>query len=106
MMPCSIFRCHKTDTLEMYAMLEKKKNIPFSQEILLMYFYELSNKMQVNVFGIFMKIMCVFFLCSNVMLMDNDPGRLPDILIGGQFGASCLRHLEFLHRARSISANL
>lgn len=79
-----------------------------------MYFYELCNKMQVNVFGVFMKIICVFvlfcsvlFLCSNAMLMDNGPGRLPESrLIGGQFGASCLRHLEFLHRARSISAKL
>lgn len=62
-MPRSIFRCqYKTETLEMYAMLEKK-NIPFSQEILLMYFYELCNKMQVNVFGVFMKIMCFSFLC-------------------------------------------
>lgn len=75
-----------------------------------MYFYELCNKMQVNVFGVFMKFMCFFlFVClsSNAMLMDNDPGWLPDSrLIGGQFGASCLRHLEFLHRARSISAKL
>lgn len=66
-----------------------------------MYFYELCNKMQVNVFGVFMKITCFFFfVCSDAMLMDNDPDRLPDSrLIGGQFGAFCLRHLEFLHRA-------
>lgn len=40
-----------------------KKIIPFSQEILLMYFYELCNKMQVNVLGVFMKS-CVTLLCS------------------------------------------
>lgn len=57
------FPLYKTETLEMYAMLEKKKHIPFSQEILLMYFYELCNKMQVNVFGVFMKITCFFSLC-------------------------------------------
>lgn len=57
------FPLYKTETLEMYAMLEKKNHIPFSQEILLMYFYELCNKMQVNVFGVFMKITCFFFFC-------------------------------------------
>lgn len=37
----------------MQCLKKKKKTIPFSQEILLMYFYELCNKMQVNVFGVY-----------------------------------------------------
>lgn len=39
------------------------KNIPFSQEILLTYFYELCNKMQVNVLGVLLKL-SVTLLCS------------------------------------------
>lgn len=72
-------------------MLEKKI-IPFSQEILLTYFYELCNKMQVNVLGVLMKL-CVTLFLFHAMLMDYDLDWLPSFdsqLVKGQFGASCL----------------
>lgn len=72
----------------------KKKNIPFSQEILLTYFYELCNKMQVNVLGVLIT-MC-YSSVFHAMLMDYDLDWLPSFdsrLVTGQIGASCLRHV-------------
>lgn len=41
-----------------------------------MYYYELCNKMQVNVMGVFNEIMFYSFVFY-AMLMDNDLGWLP-----------------------------
>lgn len=81
----------------MYAMLGKKKKkiIPFSQEILLTYLWALQQNASECV-GSVNEIMRYSFL-FHAMLMDYDLDWLPSFdsqLVKGQFGASCLWHLE------------
>lgn len=64
-----------------------EKSIPFSQEILVMYYYELCNKNQVNVMEVFMKSYFAFY----VTLTDSTLGLLSHFgCFRGHFSAFCL----------------
>lgn len=86
--PIHIFHCHYK-TLEMYAMLEKKKkNHPFfSGDIIDVLLWALQQNASECVDSIY-ETMCYFFVFF-AMLMDNDLGRLPSFRQPGQRPVWC-----------------
>lgn len=79
----------------MYAMLEKKNHPFFSGDIIDVLLWALQQNASECVGSVY-EIMCYSFV-FHAMLMDYDLGWLPSFdshLVKGQFGASCLWHLE------------